>query len=84
MLQQQNYILNTEDEYRMINSVKTMIEEIHDSGDFFNLSLKTLELIRRFNRYYSFIIEENKFSSSDFHQLVVISSNLEAEIQRSL
>lgn len=83
MLKQQDIILRTEEEYHLINSVKTMIDDIHERGTFFSLPLKSLELIRRFNKFYSILRETGNPSESDLHQLMVISRNLEAEILRN-
>ena len=80
MLQIQDYILNTEEEYKQINSVKEWIQNIHESGTFFNLSLRTLELIRRFNKLYSEVFENNDNSPSSINQLMIIARGLEAEL----
>ena len=80
MLQIQDYILNTEEEYKQINSVKEWIQNIHETGSFFNLSLRTLELIRRFNNLYSEVIENNDNSPSLVNQLMIIARGLEAEL----
>ncbi|TBW29283.1 hypothetical protein [Gramella sp. KN1008] len=82
MLQQQDYILNTEEEYKQIDSVKEMIQDIHQSGNFFQLSLQTLELIRRFNNLFITVFEKNEKSPSLFHQLVVLSHSLETQLLR--
>lgn len=82
MLTQQDYILNTQEEYKLIETVKEMIEDIHESGNFFHLSLKTLELIRRFNNLFQQVFEKKDESSSLFNQLVILSHNLEAELLR--
>ena len=80
MLQIQDYILNTEEEYKQINSVKEWIQNIHETGTFFNLSLRTLELIRRFNKLYSEVFENNDNSPSSINQLMIIARGLEAEL----
>ncbi|MDX1543476.1 MAG: hypothetical protein R3214_05965 [Christiangramia sp.] len=82
MLKQQDYILNTEEEYKQIVSVKDMIQDIHESGNFFHLSLKTLELIRRFNMLFIQVFEKKDESPSLFNQLVILSHNLETELLR--
>ena len=82
MLKQQDYILNTEEEYKQIVSVKEMIQDIHESGNFFHLSLKTLELIRRFNMLFIQVFEKKDESPSLFNQLVILSHNLETELLR--
>ncbi|HKJ48111.1 MAG TPA: hypothetical protein VJ973_03430 [Christiangramia sp.] len=80
MLQIQDYILNTGEEYKQINSVKEWIQNIHETGTFFNLSLRTLELIRRFNKLYSEVFENNDNSPSSINQLMIIARGLEAEL----
>lgn len=80
MLQAQDYILNTEEEYQQINSVKNWIHNIHKTGSFFNLSLKTLELIRRFNKLYSEVFENNDSSPSLVNQLMITARGLETEL----
>lgn len=80
MLKQQDYILNTQEEYNQINSVKDLIQDIHDSGTFFHLSLKTLELIRRFNNLYIQVFENVDDSASNLNQLMILSRNLEVEL----
>ncbi|MCM8570010.1 hypothetical protein NE848_11515 [Gramella jeungdoensis] len=82
MQKQQDYILNTEEEYKQIDSVKEMIQEIHETGNFFHLSLKTLELIRRFNMIYIQVFEKKDDSPSLFNQLVILSHNLETQLLR--
>ncbi|SDS36735.1 hypothetical protein [Christiangramia echinicola] len=80
MLQTQDYILNTEEEYQQINSVKNWIQNIHETGSFFNLSLRTLELIRRFNKLYSEVFENNDSSPSLVNQLMITARGLETEL----
>ncbi|WP_026934285.1 hypothetical protein [Christiangramia echinicola] len=80
MLQTQDYILNTEEEYQQINSVKNWIQNIHETGSFFNLSLRTLELIRRFNKLYSEVFENNDSSPSLVNQLMITARGLEIEL----
>ncbi|CAL66666.1 hypothetical protein [Christiangramia forsetii] len=82
MLTQQDYILNTEEEYKQIESVKEWIQNIHESGTFFNLSLKTLELIRRFNNLHIQVFEENNTTPSNLNQLVITSKGLETQLIR--
>lgn len=82
MLTQQDYILNTEEEYQQIKSVKDLVQNIHESGTFFNLSLRTLELIRRFNNLYIQVFEAEDENPGILNQLVIISENLEAELIR--
>lgn len=82
MLAQQDYILNTEEEYKQINAVKEWVQNIHESGTFFNLSLKTLELIRRFNNLYRLVFEEKNENPSNLNQLVITSKSLETELIR--
>ncbi|MCG9971692.1 hypothetical protein [Christiangramia crocea] len=82
MLKQQDYILNTQEEYKQIDSVKKMIQDIHESGNFFHLSLKTLELIRRFNMLFVRVFEKNDESPSVFNQLVILSHHLEEQLLR--
>lgn len=82
MLKQQNYILNSHEDYNQIISVRELIEDIHDSGTFFHLSLKTLELIRRFNNFYIQVFERDENSPSNFNQLMILSRNLETELIR--
>jgi len=80
MLKQPGSILNIEDEYKQIESVKEWIQEIHESGTFFNLSLKTLELIRRFNNLYAEVIENSDPNPSSVNQLIITSKGLESEL----
>ncbi len=82
MLKQKEYILNTEEDFKQIESVKELVQEMHDSGNFFNLSLKTLELIRRFNNLFIDYFKKGNESSSVFNQLVVTAKNLETELVR--
>ncbi|MDR5590353.1 hypothetical protein [Christiangramia sp. SM2212] len=82
MLIKQDYILNTEEEYQQIDSVKEWIHNIHESGSFFNLSLKTLELIRRFNNLYIQVFENEEANPSNLNQLVITSKGLETELVR--
>lgn len=82
MLKQQDYIINTEEEFEQINSVKEWVQSIHENGTFFHLSLKTLELIRRFNNFYIEIFERNCNSPSILNQLVITSKCLEKELIR--
>lgn len=82
MLKQPDYILNTTEEYNQINSVKELIEEIHESGSFFHLSLRTLELIRRFNNFYFQVFEKQDNSPSKLNQLMILSRSLEGELVR--
>lgn len=80
MLKQPGSILNIEEEYKQIESVKEWIQEIHESGTFFNLSLKTLELIRRFNNLYAEVIENSDPNPSSVNQLIITSKGLESEL----
>lgn len=82
MLKQQEYILNTEEEFQQIESVKNQLQEIHRKGEFFQLSLQTLELIRRFNNLYIEYFEKGNESASNFNQLVILSNNLETHLVR--
>ncbi|QYA26356.1 hypothetical protein G3I01_12850 [Gramella sp. MT6] len=80
MLKEQGYILNVEEEYKQIESVKEWIHQIHESGTFFNLSLKTLELIRRFNKLYTEVIKNDNPTPGNVNQLIIISKGLESEL----
>jgi len=80
MLIEQDYILNTEEEYKQIDFINDWIQHIYESGTFFNLSLKTLELIRRFNKLYIQIFENNEVTPSNLNQLVITSMGLELEL----
>ncbi len=82
MLRQQEYILNTQEEFSQIESVKETVENLHATQDFFKLSLKTLELIRRFNNLYIQVFEKGDESASIFNQLVITSHTLETELVR--
>ena len=82
MLQQQEYILTTENEYKQINSVKDSIQEIHNSGNFFQLSLKTLELIRMFNNLYVDVFEHSESTPSNINQLMITGRALETQLVR--
>lgn len=83
MLLQQDYILNTEEEYTKIEHVKELIQNIHLSGNFYELSLKTLELMRRFNKIFVQVFEKKDESPSAFNQLVILSDNLEEELVKA-
>lgn len=80
MLQQQEFIHTTSDEYEQIKSVRDWIQNLHVSGDFFSLSLKTLELIRRFNNLYTQVFEQGDKSPSKVNQLMILSKGLEMEL----
>tara|TARA_B100000929_G_scaffold261075_1_gene225659 strand:+ start:246 stop:500 length:255 start_codon:yes stop_codon:yes gene_type:complete len=82
MLAQQAYILNTEEDYQQIDIVKEWIQNIHESGTFFHLSLKTLELIRRFNKLYIQVFEKDDIHPSTLNQLIITSRGLEVEFIR--
>ena len=82
MLIKQDYILNTEEEYKQIDTVKEWIQNIHESGTFFNLSLRTLELIRRFNNLYIQVFEKEDENPSSLNQLVITAKGLETEFVR--
>lgn len=82
MLQQQEYIQSTEEEFLQINSVKELIEDLRDSGNFFSLSLKTLELIRRFNNLYVEVFQKHDRNPSYLNQLVILANGLEGELIR--
>ena len=84
MLKQQDYIQNTIEEFSQINTVKRMVEEIYTEGTFFQLSLKTLELIRRFNSLFTTVMERTDDSPSHFNQLVITSEILEKELVRGI
>ena len=84
MLIKQDYILNTEEEYKQIDTVKEWIHSIHESGSFFNLSLRTLELIRRFNNLYIQVFENEDANPSNLNQLVITSKGLETELVREI
>ena len=80
MLQLQEYFLTTDEEYKQIDSVKEWIESIHNSGNFFSLSLKTLELIRRFNKLYTEVFEYNSMTPGNINQLIIATRGLEKEL----
>jgi len=82
MLIKQDYILNTEEEYKQIDTVKEWIQNIHESGTFFHLSLRTLELIRRFNNLYIQVFEKEDENPSSLNQLVITAKGLETEFVR--
>lgn len=82
MLQQQEYIQSTEEEFSQINSVKELIQDLRDSGNFFSLSLKTLELIRRFNNLYVQVFSNHEDNPSYLNQLVILANGLEGELIR--
>ncbi|APG59490.1 hypothetical protein [Christiangramia salexigens] len=82
MLKQQDYILTTDEEIIQIEAVKELIHDIHESGIFFQLSLRTLELIRRFNNLCTEVFINGDDSPSLFNQLVIISKNLETSLVR--
>ena len=80
MLDQVNYIESTEEEIRQINFIKTSIENLRESGDFFSVSLPTLELIRRFNHYYIKVFVNMDTNPSLLHQLVVAAEGLKEKL----
>ena len=82
MLQQEHYIQSTEEEVSHIESVKNSIEELRESGNFFSVSLQTLELIRRFNHLYIQVFEKMDQNPSLLHQLVVAAVGLEEKLIR--
>ncbi|WP_295179436.1 hypothetical protein [uncultured Christiangramia sp.] len=82
MLQQEHYIQSTDEEISHIESVKGSIEELRESGNFFSVSLQTLELIRRFNHLYIQVFEKMDQNPSLLHQLVVAASGLEEKLIR--
>jgi len=82
MLQQEHYIQSTDEEISHIESVKDSIEELRDSGNFFSVSLQTLELIRRFNHLYIQVFEKMDENPSLLHQLVVAAVGLEKKLIR--
>ncbi|MCP9200514.1 hypothetical protein MKO06_11375 [Gramella sp. GC03-9] len=73
-------IVTTREDFSQIETVRKMIEEVHESGNFFNLSLNTLELIRRFNQLYTRIHEDREESPAVINQLIVCSLNLEKHL----
>ena len=81
MQEQSEYIVTTAEDLSQIELVKLMIQDIHEKGRFFDLSLKTLELIRRFNNLYKLVQEEGEANPSWLHQLVICSINLEKDLQ---
>jgi len=80
MLAKQDYILNTEEEYKQIEVVHEWIQNIHESGTFFNLSLRTLELIRRFNNLYIMVFEKEEATVSNLNQLVIAARGLDENL----
>ncbi|WP_299155593.1 hypothetical protein [uncultured Christiangramia sp.] len=82
MLQQEHYIQSTDEEISHIESVKDSIEELRESGNFFSVSLQTLELIRRFNHLYIQVFEKMDQNPSLLHQLVVAAVGLEEKLIR--
>ena len=82
MLQQEHYIQSTDEEISHIESVKDSIEELRESGNFFSVSLQTLELIRRFNHLYIQVFEKMDQNPSLLHQLVVAAVGLEEQLIR--
>ncbi|MCM4156195.1 hypothetical protein [Gramella sp. AN32] len=80
MLKQLENILNTEEEIDQIQSVKELVDEVHKKGTFFSLQLKTLELIRRFNKLYAEVFLQGDDSPSKMNQLVIIANTLEREL----
>jgi len=82
MLQQEHYIRSTDEEIFQIASVRNSIEELRESGNFFSVSLQTLELIRRFNHLYIQVFEKMDQNPSLLHQLVVAAVGLEEQLIR--
>lgn len=82
MLETQDYIKNTEEEFRQVASVREWIQSIHESGSFFQLSLRTLELIRRFNNLYSEVFDQDRKSPGTINQLIITTRGLETELVR--
>ncbi|WP_405198644.1 hypothetical protein [Christiangramia sp. LLG6405-1] len=84
MLQQEHYIRSTDEEIFQIASVRNSIEELRESGNFFSVSLQTLELIRRFNHLYIQVFENLDSNPSLLHQLVVAAEGLEEKLVRQI
>jgi len=84
MLQQEHYIRSTDEEIFQIASVRNSIEELRESGNFFSVSLQTLELIRRFNYLYIQVFENLDSNPSLLHQLVVAAEGLEEKLVRQI
>ncbi|MBT8295103.1 MAG: hypothetical protein KJO51_01685 [Gramella sp.] len=82
MLTIQDYNLDTKEEYKQICLIRDWIHTIHETGNFFQLPLKTLELIRRFNVLYAEVFENGDDSPSIFNQLLVATRGLESAFIR--
>ncbi|MDT0690959.1 hypothetical protein RM549_14275 [Salegentibacter sp. F188] len=80
LIQEINYIQTTEEEYNQIASVKILIDEVYSKGDFFQLPLKTLELIRRFNELFNRVVKEEEQTPSLVNQLIINSQHLEQQL----
>jgi archaeosine-15-forming tRNA-guanine transglycosylase len=79
---QQDYIVNTEDELLQIKTVKELIQRVYNSDSFFNLSLRTLELIRRFNNLYIRVFVKKEDNPGYLNQLVITARGLENSLLR--
>ncbi|WP_373057602.1 hypothetical protein [Zunongwangia sp. H14] len=77
-----HYIETTEEEYSKIASVKLLVDEIYAKGSFFQLSLKTLELMRRFNLMFDRVIKEEDQTPTLVNQLVITSQHLDQQLLR--
>ncbi|MDT0687428.1 hypothetical protein [Autumnicola psychrophila] len=84
LIQEINYIQTTEEEYNQIASVKILVDEVYAKGNFFQLPLKTLELIRRFNTLFNRIVKEEEQNPSLVNQLVINSQYLEQQLIQEL
>ncbi|MDT0647937.1 hypothetical protein RM545_14660 [Zunongwangia sp. F260] len=84
LIQEINYIQTTEEEYNQIASVKILVDEVYAKGIFFQLPLKTLELIRRFNTLFNSVVKEEEQNPSLVNQLVINSQYLEQQLIQEL
>ncbi|MDT0642642.1 hypothetical protein RM553_07320 [Zunongwangia sp. F363] len=78
----EHYIQTTEEEYSQIASVKMLVDNIYAKGSFFQLSLKTLELMRRFNGLFDRVIKEEDQTPRLVNQLVITSQHLDQQLVR--
>ncbi len=66
---------------RNVEFVKVQIDEIYKNGQFYSLSLHTLELTRRFNEKYQKFSEEPQ--EENFRELLILTERLEEKLYTS-
>ena len=84
MLKQKEYNSNNTAEHQQIELVKEGVENIKANRDFFNLPLKTMELMKRFNFLYWEVYKNHDRSDSTYNQLLTTAGLLEKDLVRVL